>query len=103
MLVEKKADGKARDHNGCTALMFAVANGDAVTMKALLDAGANPEVSDYEGHKPMDYAEQFGHPELMALLEGDENWSSSDESTAGGEAKPGRHATYLMPVPEDEA
>merc|ERR1712187_214156 len=79
-LVNAKADIEARDHNGCTALMFAVANGDWVTTKALLDSGANPEVTDYEGHKPVDYAEQFGHPELIPHLEGDnDTWSSSDD------------------------
>jgi len=59
---------EARDHNGCTALMFAVANGDAQVMKVLLNAEANVNVKDFEGHTPLDYATNFGHVQLAQDL-----------------------------------
>eukprot|EP00928_Gymnodinium_smaydae_P027335 TRINITY_DN21177_c0_g1_i2.p1 TRINITY_DN21177_c0_g1~~TRINITY_DN21177_c0_g1_i2.p1 ORF type:complete len:1189 (+),score=375.48 TRINITY_DN21177_c0_g1_i2:67-3633(+) len=68
MLIQAKASIEARDHNGCTALMFAVANGDEGVAQVLLKAGANMNVRDFEGHTPLDYAANFGHTTLVTIL-----------------------------------
>jgi len=67
-LIKAKGYLEARDHNGCTALMFAVANGDESVMRVLLSANANANVKDFEGHTPLDYASNFGHAELVKIL-----------------------------------
>lgn len=68
MLIEAGSLIEARDHNGCTALMFAVANGEHGVAKALVEASANVNVRDFEGHTPLDYASNLGHPELANFL-----------------------------------
>lgn len=68
MLVRGGAYVEARDHNGCTALMFTVANGDEVAARVLLDAKSNINVKDFEGHTPLDYAVNFGHSSVDQLL-----------------------------------
>eukprot|EP00418_Pyrodinium_bahamense_P088123 CAMPEP_0179035442 /NCGR_PEP_ID=MMETSP0796-20121207/13114_1 /TAXON_ID=73915 /ORGANISM="Pyrodinium bahamense, Strain pbaha01" /LENGTH=1125 /DNA_ID=CAMNT_0020731717 /DNA_START=303 /DNA_END=3680 /DNA_ORIENTATION=- len=59
---------EARDHNGCTALMFGVANGDEPVVRKLLTSSANVHVKDFEGHTPMDYAKTFKHQGVALLL-----------------------------------
>jgi len=68
LLLHAGAYIEGRDHNGCTALMFAVANGDDTVTRALLDARANVNVKDFEGHTPLDYTRNFGHDNLTKLL-----------------------------------
>merc|ERR1711957_1020159 len=68
LLLEAGAFMEARDHNGCTALMFAVANGDTSVVKRLLTNAANPNTRDFEGHTPLDYAKNFGHQIMGDLL-----------------------------------
>jgi len=83
---------EARDHNGCTALMFAVANGDDISARILLEANANVNLKDYEGHSPLDYAVNFNHEDVTQLLrshgaEGED--SDREDGAAGGKkAKP---------------
>jgi len=67
-LIEADANKEARDHNGCTPLMFAVANGDQRVVQSLITAQASLNVKDYEGHTCLDYANNFGHAELFNLL-----------------------------------
>merc|ERR1711870_3780 len=68
MLFHAGAYIEARDHNGCTALMFAVANGDESVAATLVNCRANVNVKDFEGHMPLDYAMNFGHENLAKLL-----------------------------------
>eukprot|EP00429_Kryptoperidinium_foliaceum_P047131 CAMPEP_0176106506 /NCGR_PEP_ID=MMETSP0120_2-20121206/53448_1 /TAXON_ID=160619 /ORGANISM="Kryptoperidinium foliaceum, Strain CCMP 1326" /LENGTH=1202 /DNA_ID=CAMNT_0017440629 /DNA_START=57 /DNA_END=3665 /DNA_ORIENTATION=+ len=68
MLLHNGAYMEARDHNGCTALMFAVANGDEAVAKRLLTAQANVNVKDFEGHMPLDYARNFKHEVMVKML-----------------------------------
>ncbi|XP_056341943.1 caseinolytic peptidase B protein homolog [Oenanthe melanoleuca] len=50
---------------GCTALHYAVLADDYLTVKLLLDAGANPLQKNEMGHTPLDYAREG---EVMKLL-----------------------------------
>merc|ERR1712187_603497 len=60
---------EGRDHNGCTPLMFTVANGDVDVAKVMLEARSNINAKDFEGHTPLDYASHFGHHELMKVIQ----------------------------------
>lgn len=68
MLLNAGAYMEARDHNGCTALMFSVANGEAYVTQELLRAMANVNVKDFEGHRPLDYAVNFEHTHIERML-----------------------------------
>mmetsp|Transcript_4059 Transcript_4059/g.15146 ORF Transcript_4059/g.15146 Transcript_4059/m.15146 type:complete len:1253 (-) Transcript_4059:32-3790(-) len=68
MLINAGASVKARDHNGCCALMFAVANGDVGVTQELLKAQAEVNAKDFEGHRPLDYAINFEHDHIAKLL-----------------------------------
>ncbi|KAM6100497.1 mitochondrial disaggregase isoform 2-T2 [Theristicus caerulescens] len=54
---------------GCTALHYAVLADDYLTVKLLLDAGANPLQKNEMGHTPLDYAREG---EVMSLLKASE-------------------------------
>ncbi|XP_036247643.1 caseinolytic peptidase B protein homolog isoform X2 [Molothrus ater] len=54
---------------GCTALHYAVLADDYLTVKLLLDAGANPLQKNEMGHTPLDYAREG---EVMNLLRASE-------------------------------
>uniref|UniRef100_A0A8C4K3S5 ClpB family mitochondrial disaggregase n=1 Tax=Dromaius novaehollandiae TaxID=8790 RepID=A0A8C4K3S5_DRONO len=54
---------------GCTALHYAVLADDYVTVKLLLDGGANPLQKNEMGHTPLDYAREG---EVMKLLKASE-------------------------------
>jgi len=68
MLLHAKAYIEARDHNGCTALMFAVANGNEAITRRLILAQANVNNFDYENHSCLNYAMQFNQTKLVGLL-----------------------------------
>merc|ERR1712228_506960 len=68
MLIDAGAYLEARDHNGCTPLMFAVANGHELVVKRLIQDQANLNVKDFEGHTCLDYAKNFGHDDLYQML-----------------------------------
>merc|ERR1711988_514897 len=67
-LIHSKAYIEARDHNGCTALMFAVANGNEGITRRLVLAQANVNTADYENHSCLSYAKQFGQSKIAQLL-----------------------------------
>jgi len=68
LLLLHSATLEARDHNGSTALMFAVANGDDLVARRLIEAEANVNVRDFEGHTPLEYARTFNKPAMETLL-----------------------------------
>merc|ERR1712050_9570 len=67
LLIKAKGYLEARDHNGCTALMFAVASGEESIVTTLINSIAHVNVKDFEGHMPLDYALNFGHDNLVLL------------------------------------
>lgn len=68
LLLRAGAAIESRDHNGCTSLMFAAANGANPVTDRLLGERANVDVMDYEGRTSLDYALQFGHAGVARML-----------------------------------
>ncbi len=69
LLIDAGADVNAvNPRNGLTPLHRAIESGPGV-VKLLLDAGANPRVSDIDGRTPLDVAREIEHREMIALLE----------------------------------
>jgi len=53
---------------GCTALHYAILSDDYETVKVLLEAGANPTVTNDAGHVPSNYINSRS-PEIRKLLQ----------------------------------
>ncbi|XP_009410555.2 protein VAPYRIN-like [Musa acuminata AAA Group] len=69
-LVEKwGAEKDARSRDGRTALYRAASNGDADTVAALLEMGADAGIATARGRTPLDVARDKGHQEVVELLE----------------------------------
>jgi ankyrin repeat protein len=50
--------------------MYAVLSGKAEMIKLLVEAGADPKVTDDEGKTAVDYAQDKGYTQIVALLNG---------------------------------
>lgn len=59
---------EARDHNGCTALMFAAGTGNMAGLQVLLEKQANPGAEDYQGNSALSYAKDLNHQEIVEKL-----------------------------------
>ena len=68
-LVAAGADLAGTDHLGDTALHITVMAKNIDLAKALLDAGANPELANREQETPLDKARQTQQPSFTELLE----------------------------------
>merc|ERR1712060_50180 len=95
---------EGRDHNGCTPLMFTVANGDIEVAQVMLEARSNINAKDFEGHTPLDYASHFGHSELMRIIcdlggEGMEEDDGEDEEEVEEEAAEAAEEAEAAPEP----
>ena len=53
---------------GWTALQLAAAHGYPTLVKRLLEAGANPDISNVKGMTPLMYAANYGNAEICALV-----------------------------------
>ncbi|CAJ1428649.1 unnamed protein product, partial [Effrenium voratum] len=106
MLLHAKAYIEARDHNGCTALMFAVANGNEAITRRLILAQANVNNFDYENHSCLNYAMQFNQTKLVSLLKkagAKDKLSLDDEEEEEEEADPASPSGKLqLPRPDVE-
>ena len=69
------------DSTGNTCLHLAAGVGNECTLKYLLQSGANPCLTNYEGFKPYELAIRFGSPECMALLREYEAWQISQSQS----------------------
>ncbi len=69
ILKEKSVDLNAVNKFGATALHLAVAKEDAKMVKALIDAGANPDIRNSEGATPAVEAKRNASGEILDLLE----------------------------------
>eukprot|EP00929_Paragymnodinium_shiwhaense_P013718 TRINITY_DN121566_c0_g1_i1.p1 TRINITY_DN121566_c0_g1~~TRINITY_DN121566_c0_g1_i1.p1 ORF type:complete len:1258 (-),score=423.49 TRINITY_DN121566_c0_g1_i1:595-4368(-) len=98
MIIEAKGFVEARDHNGCTPLTFAVANGHEAVVRTLIAAQSSVNVTDYEGNTPLDYATNFGHSHLVAILKnaGARGGNLDDDSDYSDEE------TELQAIPDEE-
>ena len=69
-LVEARVPINAVDDQGFTPLMYAatIDFGDADVLKALLNAGADKKIRNFEGRTPLDQARHYKHSHLEAEL-----------------------------------
>jgi len=68
-LADKRAfDFDRRDTRGCSALHVAAQWGDLELVKALLDAGADPDAVDAYKKVPADFASHSSHDECLSIL-----------------------------------
>ncbi|GER05748.1 hypothetical protein JCM17843_00580 [Kordiimonadales bacterium JCM 17843] len=68
MLLARNVDLDAGNDSGQTALMIAVRSRQARAVKALLDAGANVDMPDYQGQTALDVARSMRLRDLERLL-----------------------------------
>jgi len=68
MLLANGAQMDSLDHNGCTPLMIAVANGHVAVVEALVGAQADLNAMDHEGNCALGYAVHFGRDYIAELL-----------------------------------
>lgn len=67
-LLEYEADANARDHEGSSALAFAVQANHAQSLKFLLDHGADADVPDESGIPPIGIALMYKNSALLQML-----------------------------------
>jgi ankyrin repeat protein len=75
LLIQKGADINARAMNGsseqpATPLQVAVTHGSLETVRLLLDLGADPNLTNWSGQSPQQFAAQRGDPEIIRILNG---------------------------------
>ncbi len=91
-LLEGGADPDARDEEGWTVLMHAVAVGPAGAVAALLAVGADPEPRSADGESALSLAVQEQRPDVVDLLVAagaDRGGRSLDELRADAEGRDG--------------
>lgn len=67
-LINQGHDVNARGEGGWTALLSSSAQGYPKIMKLLLDAGANPDISNVLGITPLIYGSRYGNIEIVKML-----------------------------------
>lgn len=68
MLLDKKADINARAPNNTTPIMMASYGGHIMTVKLLLDSGADPTLKNDLDMTAVDFAVKYGHKEIAEGL-----------------------------------
>ena len=68
-LLKEGVDVNKRSAGGVTALMLAATNGHTDIAELLLNAGARPDITDYNGTSAADRARQNNHKQLANMLE----------------------------------
>ena len=68
MLVKAKANIKATNEEGCTALILAANHGHTACLQLLLEANADFSATDNDGHTALMTATRQGHTACVQLL-----------------------------------
>jgi ankyrin repeat protein len=63
----------AKNNNGTTPLIAASLRGRTEPVRALLAAGADPQIKDNTGKTALMYAEAEGHADIVQMLKAAEN------------------------------
>lgn len=70
LLLEKGLEVDVQDQNGKTPLHDAGRNGNYKVARQLLNSGADQSIKDKQGRTPWTVAWQYGHPNVMRILDG---------------------------------
>ncbi|MFM0739309.1 glutaminase A [Paraburkholderia xenovorans] len=68
-LVASGADLNGADYDGRTALHIAASEGQAVSVKYILQNGGSPEAKDRWGNSPLQDAQRGGHAEIVTIFQ----------------------------------
>lgn len=68
MLKRKWVEVEARNPKGLSAMHYAILSADMMTVRTLFDAGADIDVTDSDGRKPLDYAKIENNKSMVQLL-----------------------------------
>jgi len=82
-LLKKGADANSRNAGGVTALMLAAAKGRTDIANLLLNAGARPDITDYDGRSAADRATQNNHKQLASMLKARTQKVDKDKQVSG--------------------
>ena len=66
--LHKSVDINVQEENGLTPLMVAAQAGHIEIVRILLDAGANPYITDNRGFNAENHALLYGHVEIAELI-----------------------------------
>ena len=69
-LINKGIDLNLQDEEGWTALHCAVWFNNIEVLRLLLEAGADPDIEQRKGEKPIDFAKRLKRQEMVKLLKG---------------------------------
>jgi len=69
LIGKQSADVNARDSNGATPLHLAASHGHKQVVAALLAGGADPALTDKQGHTPLDLAKIAKHGKCITELQ----------------------------------
>jgi ankyrin repeat protein len=95
LAADPPANINQQDHDGMTALVYAAESNRAMAVKMLLDAGANPRLTDGRGHSPLHYCRSAESVALIVDAAPDLVNQSSNDGT-----KPVAHITDLPALKE---
>ena len=65
LLIDKKADLKAKDNYGKTPLHWAIGRGNTKTIELLIEAGADVNAKDNDGRTPLQLAIEEGNTDSI--------------------------------------
>lgn len=69
-LRENLGDPDTKDFDGKTCLIVGIENGHSKVVEELLNAGANPNLSNAQGKSPLQIAKDLQRTDIIQLLEG---------------------------------